>query len=522
MNILKFKLLLILVLACSVLNAQKRTYKIKNLTINSKNSDYGVSFLNDSTAVFSSSRGSGLIAKRVWKDNNQPYLDLYKGNVNVEGEITSSKEFSRKINTKYHDADLIFTKDKKTAYFSRNNYLNHKYKKSSSGWNNIKMYRASLLENGDWGEIVELPFNSDEYSVGHPALNDTETILYFSSDMPGTIGDTDIWEVSVLGNNEYGTPKNLGTKINTPLKEMFPYVSANELYFSSQGHASTGNLDIFKSNIIKDGLTIPVNLGKHINSVADDFSFIFRSKGKQPTGYFSSNRTGGVGDDDIYYFKQDKCIRYVQGLVKDDTSLELLKGSTVTLYTADGFSKDVALLGEDASFKFEVDCDIKYRVLGTKEGYEPKDIWFSNFKTISEKQVLLMKKDFIKTTEKVIVNIKPIYFDFDKATIRSDAAIELDKVVAVMQKYPTLIVSSGSHTDARGNDEYNVKLAIKRANATVRYIVDRGISSERISGRGYGESTLQNRCANGVKCSREEHQQNRRTEFVVLNPESIQ
>lgn len=510
------------VLLSTLINAQTRTYSIKNLASNSKNADYGVSFLNDSSVVFSSSRGSRLLGKRVWKGNNQPYLDIYTGELDSEGEINNIKVFSRKLNTKFHESDLIFTKDKKTAYFSRNNYLKRRYGKSSSGWNNIKMYRASILENGNWGQVLEMPFNNDEYSVGQPALNTDETKLYFTSDMPGSLGGTDIWEVTILEDNEYGTPKNLGSVINTAKKEMFPYVIDNKLYFSSQGHRSIGNLDIFTSYIENNSFSIPVNLGNQINSFADDFAFVIKTQGKEPTGYFSSNREGGKGDDDIYYFEQDKCSRYVQGLVKEDSSKQLLAGSTVTLYTEDDVSVDAKVLCENASFKFEVDCDINYKVVGAMEGYSDNEKWYSNFKTASESHTLYLKKGFVKILEKVVVNINPIYFDFDTANIRPDAAKELDKVVAVMQRYPTLIVSLGSHTDARGNDAYNNKLSTRRANATVKYIVNKGISSQRISGLGYGETAMVNNCSNGVQCSKEQHQLNRRTEFVVVNPESIQ
>ncbi|PCH77875.1 MAG: flagellar motor protein MotB [Flavobacteriaceae bacterium] len=529
MNILKLGVFFSVLFVSTIVNAQKRSYVIKNIASNSKNSDYGVSFLNDSSVVFSSSRSSGLVRKRVWKGNNQPYLDIYKGTVDSDGEIRNVKVFSKRLNTKFHESDLIFTKDRKTVYFSRNNYLNHRYRKSSTGWNNIKMYKASVLANGNWGEVLELPFSNDEYSVGHPALNADETQLYFTSDMPGSLGGTDIWVVTVLEGNEYGTPKNVGNIINTDRKEMFPYVIDDKLYFSSEGHASIGNLDIFQSTIGTNNFSKPVNLGGQINSLADDFAFVIRNQGKEFSGYFSSNREGGKGDDDIYYFVREKCVRYIEGLVKETESKELLTGSTVTLYTAHGVSQETQLVGQDASFKFEVECDMKYKIVGLKAGYDNDEKWIVALKPISDNNILFLKKERIKTLEgvvnrqeRVIVNINPIYFDFNKASIRPDAAVELDKVVAVMQRYPHLIVSSGSHTDARGNDAYNIKLATRRANATVRYIVQKGISSERISGQGYGENRLRNHCSNGVRCSKDQHQLNRRTEFVVINPESIQ
>ncbi len=522
MKLLKLIIVVLCVLYSFNSFSQKTNYDIKNLEINTKYSDFGVSFMDKNTAVFASSKPTGLIGKRVWKQNNQPYLNLFKGAINNDGEISNVTLFSRRISTKYHESDAVFTKDKKTVYFSRNNYFKHRYRKDSQGWNNIKMYKATILKNGDWGNIEELPFNNDEYSVGHPALSANESKLYFTSDMPGSIGKTDIWEVAVLEDGKYGTPINLGAVINSLGKEMFPSVEGNTLYFSSDTHDGMGDLDIFKSSFEENGMSIPVNLGSSINSTSDDFGFVVRNDAPLVTGYFSSNREGGKGDDDIYYFKQKKCLRFVTGIVKDLDTKQVISGSKVTLYDANKKVLNTKIVGGNGSFKFEVDCNIVYEVVAEHSGFVNANAVYSNFKIDSEYQILVLKKEEFSTNDdNIVINIDPIYFDFDKAVIRADAIIELNKVVRIMKKYPSLRILAGSHTDARGNDSYNSKLACRRAKSTVDFIVSRGIDSNRLTANGYGESQLQNHCSNGVKCSEYEHQLNRRTEFVIVNPEEI-
>jgi outer membrane protein OmpA-like peptidoglycan-associated protein len=511
--------------------AQQENYKIKNLQVNTKYSDFGVTYYGDNSAVFASTRKDKAIRKRVWVINNQPYLELYQGNVSNSGEISEVEFFSKEINSKYHESSVAFTKDLKTVYFSRNNYLNKKFKKDSVlKMNLIQMYKAEIAENGEWTNIQPMPFNSDHYQTGHPVLNSRENKLYFVSDMPGSIGLTDIWVVDINKNGSYGTPKNLGPNVNTRKKEVFPYITENDvLYFASEGFKDNyGGLDIYATKILGDeAIEEAKNLEYPINSENDDFAMVFQ-KGKR-TGHFSSNRKGGKGDDDIYFFEELKpvsfdCIQIAQGTVREKETNQLISEAKVNLYNNKGEVIETVVTDQYGTFSFNVDCLDSYRVLAAKENYSDAS---EQFRTSKESDAeftinLIMQPDeFINIRGLLMININPIYFDLDKSDIREDAAIELEKVARIMKKYPELKIELGSHTDSRAPDAYNMALSERRAKSTLEWLIGRGVNSKAISSKGYGETQLVNKCSNGVKCSDAEHQLNRRTEFVIVNPEAI-
>jgi outer membrane protein OmpA-like peptidoglycan-associated protein len=510
---------------------QEENYSVKNLDVNTEYSDFGTTYMGDSTVIYASTKKiSRTIGKRVWKQNMQPYLELYSGKISSDGAINDSENFSDKINTRYHESNLALTKDLKTVYFSANNYNQEKKLKRAKegkdkGWALIQLYKGTVEDNGEWSNITPMPFNNDNYQTGHPSLNDAENKLYFTSDMIGGYGMTDIYVVNINEDGTYGEPENLGPKINTENREMFPFISNdNVLYFSSDGQENTlGELDIYRAKIGKDNKYLePENLGTPLNSAKDDFGITYRS-GKK-IGYFSSNRDGGKGDDDIYYFEELLCSQIFQGTVRDKKNNALLPQSYVFLYK-DGEKVESLVVGNDASFKFVVDCDSGYKVIVEKE-YFTQEV--KEFKTSDQRGLqvdlnfrLKIKEEFVEVGEKTIININPIYFDLNKSNIRPDAILELIKVINIMKKYPKLIIEGGSHTDSRASHSYNEALSLRRANSTVDYIIRNGIDSNRIFAKGYGELQLVNGCAKGVKCTEEEHQLNRRTEFVIKNPEII-
>ena len=265
-------------------------YNIKNLEVNTEYSDFGVSYYGGD-AIYASSKKDNNKSRKNWT-NGQPYLELYRGAIDGTGEIIDSDAFSDNLSTKYHESNAIFTKDLKTVYFTRNNYFESHYGKDSIGWNNLKMYKADVADGGEWSNIMPMPFNDDNYSVGHPALSNDERTLYFTSDMPGSMGETDIFKVSVNSDGSYGAPMNMGSQINTFGKEMFPYVSKKgNLYFSSDSRGGLGGLDVYVVPL-NNATVEPLNLGTPINSNLDDFSFIIDND--KNTGYFSSNRSGGM------------------------------------------------------------------------------------------------------------------------------------------------------------------------------------------------------------------------------------
>lgn len=496
----------------------QENYQIKNLDVNTKYSDFGVSYYGGD-AIYASSKKADNKSKKNWT-NGQPYLELYRGAIDPTGEIIDSDPFSNNVNTQYHESNAVFTKDKRTVYFTRNNYFQNRYGKDTLGWNNLKLFRADVDGTGEWVNIMPMPFNNDNYSVGHPALNKDETDLYFTSDMPGSMGMTDIFMSKIYADGSYGPPMNMGSQVNTYGKEMFPYISEKDnLYFSTDSRGGYGGLDVYVVPL-NNKTVAPVNLGSPINSSKDDFSFIIDNNKKN--GYFSSNRDGGKGDDDIYYFDEllapeQPCSQVITGTVRDKSNGALLPGSLVVLYKG-GEKLESVIVGRDADFSFQkMDCATTYRVTGEKEFYEGDEKTITTTKQADLELGLNLDLDpEIAECQYDLYDINTIYFDLDKYYIRPDAAIELEKIVKVMKRCKDIKVVAGSHTDSRASHAYNVTLAQNRAQSTVDYIISRGIMSERIEAKGFGETQLLNRCSDDVNCSEGEHQVNRRTEFVIV------
>lgn len=490
------------------------SYSIKNLKANSKYSDFGTTFYGKNKIVFSSSRENGISGKK-WDGNGQPFLDLYIGDVKPDGEIEHVRPFSRAVNSKYHDALVTFSPDRKEVYFTSNNYMDGKLKS-----NTIKIFRATIDEHGHWTNFKTLPFNSDKYDTGHPVLNEDGTKLYFTSNMPGGYGDTDLYVVTVK-NDHYGAPKNLGPTVNSKYKEYTPFVDGNVLYFSSNRPGGLGGFDIYMTKL--DGtISTPINLGKPMNSRGDDISFIINNETQQ--GYFSSNRNGGRGDDDIYFFRQETvnpiCSQVVSGVIIDKITGEPLQNAFASLFDHNGKKIRKLETEKDGSFKFEVDCGVSYKIVASKKGYFEKskilDIDHVNGRN-NEITLELDEKEFITNENgREILNIEPIQFELNEAKIRGESKDELAKVVRLMNKYPKMIIEFGAHTDSRGIDAYNLRLTQRRAVETVNYLISLGADPRRITGKGYGETKLLNHCKNGVKCTEKEHLKNRRTEFVVI------
>jgi len=517
------KIILLIVLFAININVQaQERYQIKHLTqVNSENSDFGVSYYEENQVIFASSKKNKNRKNKVWKKNNQPFLELYKGFIALDGEIVNDSLFSNNINTIYHESNAAFANDFNTIYFTRNNYTHDEFVKDSTGLNRIKMYTSVRVKDGEWTDPEEMPFNNDNYSVGHPTINKEENKLYFISDMPGSMGETDIYYVTINDDGTYGLPINAGATINTMSKEMFPFISdSGVLYFATDGRAGFGGLDIFESKSSNNGTSFsePQNLGGLINSPKDDFSFVINEE--KHNGYFSSNRDGGLGDDDIYYF-EETCLQLAKGVVTDKKSGALLPRAVVTLFK-DGEKVSSVIADQNGAYSFTVNCESNYKVVGSKEGYKGDEKTFlttllSNLGI--DLPLVLEDESIVSVGNKDMIKIDPIYFDLDKSFIRPDAVMELDKVVDVMNRYPGMIVQLGSHTDSRNTDAYNQALSNRRAASTLNYITSKGIDRTRIFGQGYGKTQLVNKCSAGVVCTEEEHQLNRRTEFVIIRYE---
>ncbi|HIC32608.1 MAG TPA: flagellar motor protein MotB [Flavobacteriaceae bacterium] len=508
---------------------QSGRFELSNIGFNSELSDFAPAFYQGQL-VFASNRTNASVTRRVHDWNDQPFLDIYKVSNTEEENGLDPQKLDKSINSKYHESTAVFTKDGMTMYFTRNNYTNKDYKEDSEGTNRLKLYRAKKTEENTW-EVEELPFNSDEYSVAHPALSKDGKTLYFASDMPGGKGMSDLYKVSIEEDG-FGTPVSLGDGINTEGRETFPFISFDDkLYFSSDGHVGLGGLDVFVADMKDDGFGDVYNVGRPVNSEFDDFTFVINNLGK---GYFASNREGGVGDDDIYSFKSIKplktnsgCIQDFSGVVKDNRSEDPIADAKVHLLNAEGKVIDEAESEFDGSFTFkDLTCSTQYSVRIQKKDYKTEEKAFATGKkngTVERTLFMKQGNDLGPTAAPVgsdlvkVLGLNIIYFDLDKDYIRPDAQIELRKVIAVMKLYPNMKIDVRSHTDSRANDNYNMDLSNRRTQSTIDYIVNvGGISKNRLTGKGYGETQLVNRCSNGVNCSETEHQLNRRSEFIIV------
>jgi outer membrane protein OmpA-like peptidoglycan-associated protein/tetratricopeptide (TPR) repeat protein len=500
-------------------------FEIADAGINSSQTDYGSAFLG-TQLVFASARDTGGVAKNKFKWTNKTFTNLYYVALNADGSVGEPKRLDRNVNSKFNESTPVFTQDGKTMYFTRNNFLDGKRRSDDKKVTLLKLYK-SVLEDGKWVNITELPFNSDQYSVAHPALSVDEKTLYFSSDMPGTVGLSDLFSVNINADGSFGTPENLGSAINTEGRETFPFVSGdNELFFASDGRPGLGGLDIYVAKISPNHDFDEIqNVGAPVNGPEDDFAFLIDSKNKN--GFFTSNRKGGNGNDDIYRFTEFRklsCDQVLAGFINDAESGKTLPESKVSL-----FNDKFQLVKEGMSdakgyYSFEIPCGKSYYLRAEKQDYETKEAKVDIRKAMGKTDFSLALEKRIKpvgvgTDLAKTLNIPIIHFDLDKSAIRKDAAFELEKVLAVMQQYPKMKIDVRSHTDSRQTAKYNNALSDKRANATMAWLVKNGVEPSRLTAKGYGESQLLNRCGDNVKCSEAEHQLNRRSEFVIVSME---
>lgn len=499
----------------AIFNA-KQQYFLTNVNFNSKYSDFGAYQLNGDI-YFASSRDEGVSSKHIYGWNGEPFLDIYKAANRTDSIIDHNSKIKGDINSVYHEGPLTISKDGKTIYFSRNDYHKSTLGKNEEGITNLKIYKATLIDD-EWTNIEELPFNSNTYSTAHPALNHDGTKLYFASNMPGGMGGTDIYYVDINSNGTFNEPINAGNVINTDKNERFPFInSEGSLFFSSDGHQGLGLLDIFGTVSDKNNKVISViNLGVPVNSSKDDFSFFMSEDGL--SGFFASNRSGGVGSDDIYAYDRVPQLK-VEGTITDANN-NPVENTSVELFDSNGNKIAYLETDENGYYEINIDRDSDYTLNTNKDGFE------DSFKKITskgiERHVKRITADFVlePIVEKVIpiTELYPIYFDFNKASIRDDGTVELDRIVNLMMNvYPQMVIKIESHTDSRGTTEYNHKLSVERANATYNYLVSKGVDPERITEyKGYGEEKLANDCRNTINCTEEQHQLNRRTQFIVV------
>ena len=508
------------------IKANSGRYNIEDSGVNSEYSDYGSAVFGNKL-VFTSSRDTGNFSKKKDKWTNQYFSNMYGADLSADFILGPPQKFAKKVNTKFHEATPVFTKDGTTIYFTRNNYTDGKRGKDGERVTLLKIYKATLVNN-EWDNAVEVPFNSDSYSVAHPALSPDDKTLYFASDMPGTIGQSDIFKVKINDDGTYGTPENLGASINTEGKETFPFISdKNELFFASDGQPGLGGMDIYVAKINKDGtFKITKNIGEPANSPKDDFAYWINTKTQQ--GFLTSNRDGGKGYDDIYKFLETRkidCEQSLSGIVTDKETGEVLANTKVTLLDTNFKPIKEVFSDEKGYYEFSpadevIECDTSYYVRAEKEEYNTNEqkITIAKESGKTDLPIQLEKKAckvVIGDNLGVCFGIKLIYFDFDKSNIRPDAALELEKILDVLQQYPTMKIDIRSHCDSRGSFKYNEALSGRRAKSTLEWLVEKGISADRLTSKGYGEYELVNKCSDNVPCTEPEHQENRRSQFII-------
>ena len=439
--------------------------------------------------------------------NQRSFLDLYHTTQKTEVTWLPAEPIYGMVNGAFHEGPAALSPDGRTLYFTRSNYVERKLQKDERNTSHLMLFRATLDSSGKWNDLHAFAYNSEFWSTGHPALSADGKTLYFASDRPGGFGGSDIWRCKDNGTG-WSEPENLGPTVNTQGTEAFPTVNGNTLHFSSTGHLNMGGLDIFETQETATGWKDPVNLNAPINTPKDDFFFVLDST--QKAGFLSSDRDG---IDQIYAFTLYEPLFYLDGVVLDEDNL-FLANVEVTLTNMSDGSDNSVLTGPNGKFSFALEPNSDYRLKTQHKDMLAHSAAIST-KGLTRSDTLATRFNLKTVRVGEAIAINNIYYDYDKWDIRSDAAAELDKLARTFIENPNMTFELGSHTDSRGGDLYNLVLSDARANAAVNYLIHHGVDPDRITAKGYGETKLVNKCDNGVRCTEQEHQANRRTEFTV-------
>lgn len=478
-------------------------YTAKSLEVSSDKSDFGA-VLYDNDLYFTSARNS---SRKNYGWNEEPFLDIYKATLGDSGTFSEATTVSS-LNSSFHDGPLTISTDGNTAYFTSDSFREGSFERDKKnklklGKNNI--YKATKDGSG-WGNVKSLSFNSKEYSTSNPSLSRDGKTLYFSSDMPNSLGGVDIWKVAVNEDGTYGTPENLGSKVNTEGNESFPFIADDNktLFFASSGKQGLGGYDVYQIDLSNG--SDAQNLGKPINTEKDDFAFTFNKAKNQ--GYFSSNRNG---NDDIFSATPICSVDVLTTVTNAKTGATLASSKVSILDDKNNIIATETSNG-NGEVKFKVECDKAYTIQASKDGFEGNTFPVAKTKGGETKiTAALQPIDVIVTPTEII--LKPVYFEYNKSNITQEGAFELDKLVQVMKNNDQIVIMVKAHTDSRGTDQYNLDLSDRRAKSTVQYVISKGISASRISGKGYGESEPKVQCE---PCTEEEYSQNRRSEFLIV------
>jgi outer membrane protein OmpA-like peptidoglycan-associated protein len=501
-------------------------FKIREMSINTASQDFGTAYYKD-RIVYASSNARPKMIKRRDNRNNEPFFNLYVADVE-DGQLKNREFFDKKENGKMHDGPATFSNAGTYMAYSKN------VTKDKTADNIIEL-RIFMREFKDekWSDPIEFEHNNPAYSLGQPHLSANGNTIYFVSNMPGGFGGTDIYRSTRVTGGAWGKPENLGNVINTEGDEMFPFLDESEkvISFTSDGHYGLGGLDIFSSDVNGTSWGKVINSGAPLNTLNDDYAFI--SENKTNTGYFSSNRADGSGMDDIYgieILNKKSAPKTIVGIASN-VSKNPLKGTKVLLLDANGNVLNEVVTDADGAYKFVVETDKNFELTGNKEGFlegRNETSSFGSQEVITahlqlledQKEVVIADEDVVVEKDLgVVIKLNPIYFVYNKSDITPAAKKELDKIIKVMIQFPNMEIELKAHTDCRGSKSYNDDLSQRRAQASADYIKGGIQNPERIYGKGYGETKLATDCACEDEvmsnCSDEDHQKNRRTEFIV-------
>ena len=506
-------------------------YNLFKTNINSQNSDFGLNFYGEDKVVFASSLDATGSQKFKW--SNEPFLDLFTAQIDSLGNLLQREELRGNVNTKYHESTATISMDGKTMYFTRNNFFKGRLKSSKDKQVKLKIYKATKKQDS-WSDIKELPFNGNQYSTAHPTLSPDEKKLYFSSDMPGTFGMSDIWFVYIFENDTYSQPINLGPNVNTEFRDSFPFIdSENNLYFSSDGRIGLGGFDVFESKLNTRGFPYETsNIGKPVNSTFDDFSYVYNNK--RNFGFISSNRNGlnGSSSDEVYKIektdifsrstkKSSQCEGSIKGIVFDKYTKNKLTGATIEL-----LNKNNNIINEVKSnnlgefvFNKNLDCSESYLIRvsnGISYNSRILTLDLKQDQNIYENIDLEWSTNCLPDDLICVLGIEPIYFDLNKATLKGSSILSLDKVIIAMTKYPNMILQISSYADSRASIQYNKDLSLRRATKTKNWLTIKGVDSSRLIIKAMGEENIDNVCLDNPGCSEAEYQLNRKSTFKIL------
>lgn len=479
----------------------KDLYTVVATAINTKLSDIGSTFFKGKYIMYSS-RKTGAIAAGRDENTNNPYNGLYCLNMDRTGNLSRPSFFAYALDTKGNEGGLAFSPDEQTVYYTKSaegNSLNYQLYKST--FDNIKY---------TWINEVAIGFNNVSYSIENPSLSPDGKKIYFSSNMPGGFGGFDIYVAEINTNGIPVNPINLGQVINTNKDEKFAYASPTnkEIYFSSNGHNGYGGQDIFISKIKATRYKTPLNLGKTINTTADEVAFILATKN---SGYVTSNRAKSTGLYDIYHFELQKIALTLKGLVTERQSQIVLPNTKISLVDENGKEVVTQMSSNNGSYNFEVDPLENYTIVAKKDGYLNFElpVITANGNSTANIELNQRKAEIKENT----IAIENIYFDFNKATVKTESTLSLNKILEVLNENSEMKIVINAHTDSRGSDKYNMILSDKRAQETKKYLIAKGINSDRLEAKGYGETKPLCNCK--TDCSEAQFDADRRIEFVI-------